>query len=94
MSPTPWWRYVRRTRRARSRSGAWPRAFGKKPPKRLVELAGGAALAGWSYAINLVIDAAAVPEGMAPVVLGVVDPASVIDLTPRTAGTVTEEGPS
>jgi hypothetical protein len=54
--------------------GALVPLFGKKPPKRLLELAAGATLAGWRYAINLVIDAAAVPEGMAPVVLGVVDP--------------------
>ena len=48
--------------------------FGKKPPKRLVELAAASAIAGWGYAINLVVDAAAVPEGMAPVVLAVEDP--------------------
>ncbi|MEZ4401958.1 MAG: hypothetical protein R3B06_18150 [Kofleriaceae bacterium] len=48
--------------------------FGKKPPKRLVELAAAAQPAGWLYAINLVVDAAAVPEGMAPTVLVVGDP--------------------
>lgn len=48
--------------------------FGKKPPKRVVELAEAMAPAGWSYAINLVVDAAAVPEGMAPTVLAVADP--------------------
>ncbi len=47
--------------------------FGKKPPRRIVELAEGVAVAGWSYAINLVVDAAAVPEGMAPTVLAVRD---------------------
>ena len=45
----------------------------KKPPRRVVELAESTRLAGWSYAVNLVVDAAAVPEGMAPVVLAVGD---------------------
>ncbi|MBK7196698.1 MAG: hypothetical protein IPH80_29850 [Myxococcales bacterium] len=40
-----------------------------------------------SYAINLVIDAAAVPEGMAPVVLGVVDPAALDLATTRSRST-------
>jgi phytoene dehydrogenase-like protein len=50
--------------------------LGKKAPKRLGEPGEGGelALAGWRYAVNLVIDASAVPEGMAPTVLAVVDP--------------------
>lgn len=51
-------------------------AFGKKPPKRLVELAAAQRLLGWRYTLNLVLDAAAVPEGMAPTVLSVIDPAA------------------
>lgn len=47
--------------------------FGKKPPRRLVELTEAVAVAGWTYALNLVIDAAAVPEGMAATVLAVAD---------------------
>jgi len=47
--------------------------FGNKPPKRIVELAEASAIAGWTYALNLVVDAAAVPEGMAPMVLAVHD---------------------
>lgn len=50
--------------------------LGKKPPKRLVEIAEGAQVAGWAYALNLVVDAAAIPEGMAPTVLAVADPAA------------------
>jgi hypothetical protein len=47
--------------------------LGAKPPRRVVELAEAATVAGWHYAINLVIDAAAVPEGMAATVLAVAD---------------------
>ncbi|HVK77291.1 MAG TPA: hypothetical protein VM734_28490 [Kofleriaceae bacterium] len=47
--------------------------FGKKPPKRLVEIAGAAKVLGWRYVLNVVIDAAGVPEGMAPIVLYVAD---------------------
>jgi phytoene dehydrogenase-like protein len=43
--------------------------LGKKPPKRLVELAEAQRRVGWRYVLNLVIDAAAIPEGMAPTVL-------------------------
>ncbi|HUQ06181.1 MAG TPA: hypothetical protein VM261_26940 [Kofleriaceae bacterium] len=43
--------------------------FGKKPPKGLVELAEAQRRIGWRYTLNLVVDAAAVPEGMAPTVL-------------------------
>ncbi len=43
--------------------------LGKKPPRRLVELAEAQRRLGWRYTLNLVIDAAAVPEGMAPTVL-------------------------
>ncbi len=43
--------------------------LGKKPPKRLVELAEAQRRIGWRYVLNLVIDAAAVPEGMAPTAL-------------------------
>jgi hypothetical protein len=60
--------------------GALPAAdlvplFGKKPPKRLVELAQQIAIAGWRYTLNLVVDGAGVPEGMAQTVLAVIDPA-------------------
>jgi len=48
--------------------------LGKKPPRRLTELAAEQRRAGWRYVLNLVVDAAAVPEGMAPTVLCVVDP--------------------
>ncbi len=47
--------------------------FGKKPPRRLVEIAGAGRVLGWRYVLNLVIDAAGVPEGMAPTVLCVDD---------------------
>ncbi|MCE9574506.1 MAG: hypothetical protein K8W52_15265, partial [Deltaproteobacteria bacterium] len=47
--------------------------LGKKPPKRVVELASELAVAGWRYTLNLVVDAAGVPEGMAPTVLATVD---------------------
>jgi hypothetical protein len=43
--------------------------LGKKPPKSLVELAAAQRRIGWRYTLNLVVDAAAVPEGMAPTVL-------------------------
>lgn len=43
--------------------------LGKKPPKRLVELGDAQRRVGWRYVLNLVIDAAAVPEGMAPTAL-------------------------
>jgi hypothetical protein len=43
--------------------------FGKKPPKGLVELAEAQRRIGWRYTLNLVLDAAALPEGMAPTVL-------------------------
>jgi hypothetical protein len=48
--------------------------LGKKPPKRLVELDAGIAVAGWRYTLNLVVDGAGVPEGMAPTVLAIADP--------------------
>lgn len=43
--------------------------LGKKPPRRLVELTEAQRRIGWRYVINLVVDAAAIPEGMAPTVL-------------------------
>jgi phytoene dehydrogenase-like protein len=43
--------------------------LGKKPPKELVKLAEAQRRLGWRYTLNLVVDAAAVPEGMAPTVL-------------------------
>jgi hypothetical protein len=49
--------------------------LGKKPPKRLVEHATELAIAGWRYTLNLVVDAAGVPEGMAPTVLTTIDAA-------------------
>jgi hypothetical protein len=47
--------------------------FGKKPPKKLVELASRIAIAGWRYTLNLVVDGAGVPEGMAQTLLAVID---------------------
>ncbi|MBE7451389.1 MAG: hypothetical protein HS111_21570 [Kofleriaceae bacterium] len=49
--------------------------LGKKPPRRLVELEQAQRRLGWRYTLNLVIDAAAVPEGMAPTVLVLPDDA-------------------
>jgi phytoene dehydrogenase-like protein len=49
--------------------------LGKKPPRRAVELAELIAVAGWRYTLNLVVDDTGVPEGMAPTVLAVRDPA-------------------
>ncbi len=49
--------------------------LGKKPPKRLVELAEAQRRLGWRYTLNLIVDAAAVPEGMAPIVLAFGDDA-------------------
>ncbi len=43
--------------------------LGKKPPRRLVELADAQRRIGWRYTLNIVVDAAAVPEGMSPTVL-------------------------
>ncbi|MCA9677155.1 MAG: hypothetical protein KC464_19170, partial [Myxococcales bacterium] len=48
--------------------------LGKKAPKKLVEGSHDLALCGWRYTLNLVVDQSGVPEGMAPVVLAVVDP--------------------
>jgi phytoene dehydrogenase-like protein len=47
--------------------------FGKKPPKRVVELAAQIAIAGWRYTLNLVVDGSGVPEGMAQTVLALAD---------------------
>jgi hypothetical protein len=49
--------------------------LGKKPPKKLVELAARIGVAGWRYTLNLVVDGSGVPEGMAQTVLTVVDAA-------------------
>lgn len=54
---------------AASPLGAVIEMLGKKPPKSLVELAHAQRRIGWRYTLNLVVDAAAVPEGMAPTVL-------------------------
>ena len=45
--------------------------LGKKPPKKLAEL--NLAVAGWRYTLNLVVDGAGVPEGMAQTVLALGD---------------------
>jgi phytoene dehydrogenase-like protein len=47
--------------------------LGKKPPKKLVEQAATIALAGWRYTLNLVVDGAGIPEGMAQTVLALAD---------------------
>jgi len=49
--------------------------LGKKPPKKLVELASQITIAGWRYTLNLVVDGSGVPEGMAQTVLAVIDAA-------------------
>lgn len=59
--------------------------LGKKPPRRLVELADAQRRIGWRYVLNLVIDAAAVPEGMAPTAL-VLDLLGTVDVAAPTAG--------
>jgi phytoene dehydrogenase-like protein len=48
--------------------------LGKKPPKELIELATRTDLIGYRYTLNLVVDQAGVPEGMAPVVHALMDP--------------------
>lgn len=48
--------------------------FGKKPPKRLLELADGTAIVGYRYALNLLIDQAGIPEHMAPTAIVVAAP--------------------
>jgi hypothetical protein len=48
----------------------------RKAPKKVFEPNEALALAGWRYVLNLVVDASGVPEGMAPTVLAVVDPAA------------------
>jgi phytoene dehydrogenase-like protein len=47
--------------------------LGKKPPKKLVELSDRIVIAGWRYTLNLVVDGAGVPEGMAQTLLAVTD---------------------
>ena len=49
--------------------------LGRKPPRRLTELAESISVAGWRYTLNIVVDQAGVPEGMAPTVIAVRDPA-------------------
>lgn len=48
--------------------------FGSKPPKRLVQAAESVLPAGHQYTLNLVMDEAGIPEGMASTVLSVLDP--------------------
>ena len=48
--------------------------LGKKAPKRLAELADGAAICGYRYTLNVVLDEAGVPEHMAPTVAVVAAP--------------------
>jgi phytoene dehydrogenase-like protein len=48
--------------------------LGKKAPRRLYELAAGAQIVGYRYALNLVLDEAGLPEHMAPVVAVITDP--------------------
>jgi phytoene dehydrogenase-like protein len=48
--------------------------LGKKAPKRLSELADGQKLVGYRYTLNVVLDAAGVPEHMAPTVAMIVSP--------------------
>jgi hypothetical protein len=49
-------------------------ARSRKAPKKVLEPGADLALAGWRYVVNLVVDESGIPEGMAPVVLAVVDP--------------------
>lgn len=48
--------------------------LGKKAPKRLHELAEAAALVGYRYTLNVVLDVAGLPEHMAPTVAVIADP--------------------
>ncbi len=48
--------------------------LGKKAPKRLAELAESMQLVGYRYTFNIVIDAAGIPEHMAPTVAVIADP--------------------
>ena len=50
--------------------------LGKKAPKRLHELAEAAAIVGYRYSLNLVLDMAGLPEHMAPTVAVIADPAA------------------
>ena len=47
--------------------------FGNNAPKKLVQIAAEADLAGYQYTLNLVIERAGIPEGMAPIVVVVRD---------------------
>lgn len=48
--------------------------LGKKAPKRLAELADAMQLVGYRYTLNVVLDAAGLPEHMAPTVAVIADP--------------------
>lgn len=48
--------------------------LGKKAPKKLAELADSMQLVGYRYTFNIVIDAAGIPEHMAPTVAVIADP--------------------
>lgn len=63
--------------------------LGKKAPKKLTELAEAAALVGYRYTLNIVIDEAGIPEHMAPTVAVLEDPPYSIHLSePDDAGRV------
>lgn len=50
--------------------------LGKKAPKKLVEIAETMQLVGYRYTFNIVIDAAGIPEHMAPTVAVIADPSA------------------
>jgi hypothetical protein len=59
---------------ALSADALWP-LVGDKQPKRLRECMEAIRPSGYRYTLNLVVDDAGIPEGMAPLVFAVVDPA-------------------